>query len=309
MRKSVLFFANILFAFALFFTSCKKPDLAAAYIQINYEDINNCLDVSSFNQDHDLNYDSEQLSSFQQHDFSHVNVYVNNKNLGCWKLPCRVPVIGAGNDSASVVLMPCFRKNGMNNTIQGYPFLNVLRQRVLLKKNQTYHVSDNPPVYKYSGYAHFPYLETFGNSSSFSPLSGDTNSVTFQPTVVEGRSVGKIVLHGIDDHFDVTTNPIPLPVYNYYVYLEITYKSESNMDIGLKLSTDTYAHAVRQVGGVKETKGEWKTVYFDLSSVLMGYHNASGSVTNANLILSGVGNEGDTPFYIDNIKIIYQPSV
>jgi len=294
---------------AVTLSSCKKTDLTAAYIQINYEDINNCLDISTFNQDHDMNYDSEQLNSLLQHDFSHVNVYVNNKNLGCWKVPCRVPVLGLNDkDSATLVLMPCFKKNGMNNTIQGYPFLNVLRQKVMLKKNQTYYVSQNPPIYKYTSYSHFPYLETFGNSSSFSPTNSDTNAVTFQPTIVDGRTVGAITLHGIDDNFDVTTSAITLPVYNYYVYLEITYKAESNIDIGLKLSTATYNYMVHQVGGVNATNGEWKTVYFDLTSVLMGYHNASGSATNANLILSGVGNEGDTHYYIDNIKIIYQPS-
>lgn len=307
--KRNLLLAVLVSALLLVFNSCKKTDLTPAYIQINYEDINNCLDVTSFNQDHDLNYDSEQLASLQQHDFSHVNVYVNNKNLGCWKVPCKVSVVGINDkDSSTLVLMPCFKKNGMNNTIQGYPFLNVLRQKVMLKKDKLYKISQNPPIYKYTSYSRFPYLETFGNSSSFSPTGSDTNAVTFVPTIFEGRTVGAITLHGADEDFDVTTQAITLPVYNYYVYLEITYKAESNIDIGLRLSTGTYSNAVHQVGGVKATNGEWKTVYFDLSSVLMGYHNASGSVTNANLLLSGVGNAGDTHFYIDNIKIIYQPS-
>ena len=73
--------------------NCKDTDLTPAYIHIEYDDVNNCVDISTFNEDHDLNYDEEDLSSLLQHNFTHVNVYVNNKNLGCWQLPCTVPVM------------------------------------------------------------------------------------------------------------------------------------------------------------------------------------------------------------------------
>lgn len=307
MQKKVLHFFII--SLALLSIRCDRTDLTPAFINITKEDINQCIDVNTFNADHDLNYDNEQLEGLMQHNFTHVNVYVNNKNLGCWQLPCKVPVLDISDvDSSTVVLLPCFRRTGMSATIQGYPFFNVLRQKVLLKRGETYHVSDNPPVYKYSRFAHFPFYETFANSSSFTP----TDSVyahTFSPTVLEGRTVGEIVLNR-GEHFDISSVDIPVPIYNYYVFLEITYKTEGDINIGLKMSTSQYPQTVYPMGGVYSSEGEWKTIYFDISSVLLGYHYTGSAGSLINLVLDGLGKEelDKTRFYIDNIKVIYQPS-
>lgn len=291
--------------------SCHKVDLTPAYIEITQEDVNNCIDVSGFNESHDLNYDAEQLNSLQQHTFTHVNVYVNNKNLGCWPLPCKVPVLDlTGTDSSTLVILPCFRMTGMSNTVQGYPFLNVLRQKVMLKRGSTYKVSENPLSYIYSSYTTFPYLETFSNSTSFTPIDTNASTQTFHPMTEDGRMVGGITLNNQNGlSFDVSSTDITLPIYNYYVYMEVTYKTENNMDVGLKISTGTHSNTIHQLGGIYPTNGEWKTIYFDLSSVLMGYHASPGTWTIANLVLTGIGEENkDTHFYIDNIKVIYQPS-
>lgn len=290
--------------------SCNKPDLTPAYIDITKEDVNNCIDVSRFNEMHDLNYDTEQLNALQQHTFTHVNVYVNNKNLGCWPLPCKVPVLDINDaDSSTLVILPAFRRTGMSNTVDGYPFLNVLRQKVMLKRGQTYHVADNPLSYIYSPYASFPYLETFSNSTSFTPMD-TTNSLTFLPMQYDGRLVGGITLNDQNGlNFDVTSTTIILPVYNYSIYMEVTYKTEGNMEVGMKLSTGTYSNTVHQLGGIYPSNGEWKTIYFDLTSVIHGYHATGTDYTSVNLILTGVGDKGkNTHYYIDNIKVVYIPT-
>ncbi len=308
-HKTIAFLLGIL---VVAVSSCKQPDLTPAYIQINYEDINNCVDVSTFNADHELNYDDEQLSAFQQHNFTHVNVYVNGNNLGCWKVPCKVPVLDMnGTDSAKLILLPAFNHSGMARTVQGYPFFNVLRQTVLLKPGETYKVSDNPPTYKYSSYAKIPFLETFSNSSSFSPNDTTTNRLTFIPVVEDGRTAGMLTLNDANGlSFDVISTDITIPATNYYVYLEMTYKTEASIDVGFKLSTATYSNKVEQVGGVYATDGDWKTVYMYLGNVISNNHNYSYTNAIGQIVLTGVGDNGkDTRFFIDNIKVIYEPSV
>ena len=295
----------------LFFAGCKDTDLTPAYLYISEEDLNNCVDVSTFNADHSLNFDSEQLADLQKHTFTHVNVYVNDKNLGCWQLPCKVPVLHtAGIDSSTVVLLPAFRRTGMGRTINGYPFFNVLRQKLVLQPGQTLNVSDNPPVYKYNPYARFPYFETFSNSSSFYPTDTTISTHVFIPTIIDGRSAGEIVLTDAKDKFDVSSTDITLPAYNYYMFLEITYKTENNIDIGVKLSTASNPNSIHQIGGIYASDGEWKTIYFDLSNVIHSYNYYGASVTVANIVLTGNGNPAltDTHFQIDNIKVIYQPA-
>lgn len=306
MKKNVYFFLlwTILLA-----ASCKQPNLTPAYILITPEDINNCVDVSNFNETHGTSYDEEQLSAFQQHTFTHVNVYVNGKNLGCWEVPCKVPVLDMnGEDTASVVILPAFRKTGMTNTVMGYPFFNVLLKKILLKPGETYAFSDDPLSFRYTSYSDCPYLETFINSSSFS--STDTaHNITFVPDHHDGRSVGFISLTS-DDYFDVATPYIKLPARNYYVMLEVTYKIDANMEVGLKLSTGQYSNTVHSLGGMYATDGEWKTIYFDLAKVISSYHYTGTAWTTASIVLTGIGEKSkNTNFYIDNIKIIYEPSV
>jgi len=289
--------------------SCKQPNLTPAYIEITYEDINNCVDVSNYNETHSVSYDEEELAAFQQHNFTHVNVYVNGKNLGCWQVPCKVPVLDISDyDTSTVVILPAFRKTGMTTTIQGYPFFNVLQKKLQLRPGETYGFANDPLSFIYSPYAVCPFLEIFSNSSSFSP-SDSTNSLTFTPTTHDGRSVGAITMT-TDSSFDVKSIPVRLPARNYYVYLEITYKIDANMDLGIKLSTGQYPNAVHPLGGMYATNGEWKTIYFELESVLQSYNYTGGTVTDATIVLSGIGDKNkNTNFYIDNIKIIYEPGV
>ena len=210
MKKSVYF---LLLWAVIIAASCKQPNLTPAYILITPEDINNCVDVSNFNETHSTSYDEEQLSAFQQHTFTHMNVYVNGKNLGCWEVPCKVPVLDMnGMDTASVVILPAFRMTGMTNTVMGYPFFNVLMKKMVLKPGETYDFSNDPLSFRYSSYAICPYLETFINSSSFTALD-TSHSITFVPCQHDGRSVGAISMT-TDDYFDVATPYITLPARN-----------------------------------------------------------------------------------------------
>ena len=309
MKKKTSTFLTLLTLFFAF-AGCHRTDLTPAYIQITYEDINNCFDVSNFNESHGLTFDSEQLSALQKHNFTHCNVYVNNKNLGCWQVPCKVPVLDiVDGDSVSLVLLPAFRMTGMDNTVTGYPFINTLRQKVLLKRGQTYSVSDNPPTYVYSNYASFPFLETFSNTSPFTPTDTANSTLTFVPTVVEGRTAGEIILGGANGQsFDVTSSTFRVPARNYYVFLEVTYKTEGNLEIGVKLSTAYRPFEVHQIGGIFPSNGEWKTIYFNLGSTVYANHYTGADFSDINLVLTGVGSpDKETHYYIDDIKVIYIP--
>ena len=291
--------------------SCKRADLTPAYILITPEDFEDCIDVSNFNETHDQNFDQDQLLALTRHKFTHVNVYVNNKNLGCWQLPCKVPVLDVDNtDSCTLVMLPAFPMSGMNNTISGYPFLNITRQRVLLQKDRVYEVAQNRPKYVYSKYALFPYFETFANSTSFSPVSSPSSTqsdLTFLPVAYEDKNVGEIILNdNAGLHFDVQSTPFTVPVGSYRVVLEIRYKTEGKMDISAKMSGAYYPYRWYSVGGINASPDEWKTIHFDLTNTINSNYGSSGNSTDFTLMLTGVGKEGqDTHFYIDDVKVVY----
>ena len=290
-------------------TSCKRVDLTPAYIVVTPEDFENCIDVSNFNETHDQNFDQEQLTALTRHKFTHVNVYVNNKNLGCWELPCKVPVLDVSStDSCTLILIPAFPMSGMANTIAGYPFLNITRQRVLLQKDRVYEVAQNRPKFVYSEYVLFPYFETFANSTSFTPVPSPTQTdLTFLPVAYEDKNVGEIVLNDAAGlHFDVQSTAFPVPVGSYRVVLEVRYKTEGKMDISAKMSNAYYPHRWYSVGGINASPKEWKTIHFDLTNTINSNYGSSGNSTDLTLMLTGVGEEGEeTHFYIDDIKVLY----
>lgn len=288
--------------------ACKNPDLTPVYIHVTPEDFENCIDVSNYNETHSQNFSAEQLDALTHHKFTHVNVYVNNKNLGCWELPCNVPVLNVNDlDSCTLILIPGFQMSGMANTISGYPFFNILRQKVLLKKGTTYEVSQNPPKFVYNEYTQIPYFETFTNSTSFTPTDTISHTINFEPTIFEGRNVGEIILNdAVGQHFDVASKKITLPIGSYRTLLEIRYKTEGDIDVGMKISTGTNSHTVHSIGGFYASPDEWKTIHFDLSSSINGFHSTSSSYTDITLVLSGIGETGKTTrFEIDDIKVIY----
>lgn len=290
------------------FNSCENPDLTPVYIHVTPEDLEGCIDVSRFNETHDQNFDQEHLEALKRHKFTHVNVYVDDKNLGCWELPCKVPVLDVSEaDTSTLILIPAFPMSGMTNTIWGYPFLNICRQKVILKKGTTYEVSQNPPTYEYSEYTRFPYFETFSNSTSLTASSPNTNPLTFLPVSYEGLNVGEIVMNDSTyQSFDVSSSTFEAPVGSYRVVLEIRYKTDCDVDVAMKMSSAYNPHMAYSVGGFFASPNEWKTIHFDLASTINNYHSSSGNKTYVTLILSGAGEKGkESHVYIDDIKVLY----
>lgn len=288
--------------------SCKRTDLTPAYIHITAEDLENCIDVSNFNETHEQYFDQDKLDAISRHKFTHVNVYVNNKNLGCWELPCKVPVLDVNStDTCTLILIPAFPISGMTNTIYGYPFLNICRQKVVLQKGSTYEVSQNPPKYEYSEYARFTFFETFSNSTSFSPSSVSTTDLTFNPTEFEGNNVGEIILNNENGlSFDVTSSAFVAPVGSYRTLLEVRYKTEVDVQVAAKMSTAYNPYIAYPVGGFYASPNEWKTIHFDLTNVINSYHSTSSNYTEMTLVFSGVGEQDqEKRVEIDDIKVVY----
>lgn len=268
----------------------------------------NCIDVSKFNETHEQYFDQEMLDAISRHKFTHVNVYVNNKNLGCWEVPCKVPVLDVNSlDTCTLILIPAFPIAGMTNTIYGYPFLNICRQKVVLQKGTTYEVSQNPPKYVYSEYTKFPFFQTFANSTSFSPSSVSTTDLTLVPTVFEGNNVGEIIMNDENGlSFDIISNPFQVMTGSYRTLLEIRYKTDVNVQVAAKLSTAYNPYIAYPVGGFYASPDEWKVIHFDLSNIIHSYHSTGSDATAMTLVLSGVGEENkEMRVDIDDIKVVY----
>ncbi len=307
MKKYIYLIVSVL-SITLLLGSCKENDLTPVYIHVTEKTFEDCIDVSDFNETHEQNFDQEQLEALKRHKFTHVNVYVNNKNLGCWQIPCKVPVLGiSGADTSTLVLLPAFPISGMSNTIWSYPFLNICRQKVVLQKGTTYETEQNPPRYVYSEYARFPFFQTFSNSTPFMPSDTSRSKLNLLPVSYDGKNVGELVMSDSTARsFDIYSPQIPMPVGNYRVLLEIRYKTECPVDISMKMSTAINPHMAYPIGGFYASPNEWKTIHFDLTNTINNNHNAAGTATLGTLIFSGVGEKGKVSHVrIDDVKVVY----
>ena len=307
MKKYIYLIISFL-SIAFFFSSCKETDLTPVYLNITKETFADCIDVSNYNETHNENYDQEKLEALKRHKFTHVTVYVNNKNLGCWELPCKVPVLDVSSvDTSTLVLLPAFPMSGMSNTIWGYPFLNICRQKVVLQKGTTYEVDQNPPRYVYSEYTRIPFFHTFSNSTPFEPSDTSRSKLNLLPVSYDGKNVGEITMtDSTAQSFDIYSSPFVVPVGNARVILEIRYKTECDIDVSMKMSSANNPHMAYSLGGFYASPDEWKTIHFDLSRTIQNYYASSGNATEVTLLLSGVGEKGKTSHvYIDDIKVLY----
>lgn len=307
MKKYIYLIISFL-SIAFVFDSCKETDLTPAYIHVTKETLADCIDVSNYNETHNENYDQEKLEALKRHKFTHVTVYVNNKNLGCWELPCKVPVLGVSSlDTSTLVLIPAFPMTGMANTIWGYPFLNICRQKVILQKGTTYEADQNPPRYVYSEYTRIPFFHTFSNSTPFSPSDTSRSKLNLLPVLYDGMNVGELIMtDSTGQSFDIVSSSFVVPVGHSRVLLEISYKTDCDIDVAMKMSSASNPHTAYSIGGFYASPNEWKTIHFDLSQTIQNYYASSGTATEATLVLSGAGEKGKVSHvYIDDIKVIY----
>jgi hypothetical protein len=287
----------------LFFASCDDQDLTPAYLVITKEDLQNCIDVSQFNSEQDEAYGEIELAAIASQNFKDVWVYINGKNLGCWELPCKVPVLPNYSDTNYVQIVPCIRLNGVSTMIPVYPFLDPFNATYYMDKEQSYNLSERNLKFKYASGVTFPLLETFEQSTEFSSI--DADGVNMFVTKEDNRSVGKITLQDTITYFDIKSPKYDLEGSGNYTFWEMEYKCENDISIGLFVYSTTGVKVPVSLVSLRETNGEWKKIYINLTSTLTEYTTSSSTI-GVELVMTGnrLSNDQITNFCFDNIKLI-----
>ena len=287
----------------LFFTACNEPDLTPAYLVITEADLQNCVDVSQFNATHDQSYDQVQLDAIASHRFRNAWVYLNGKNLGCWELPCKIPILPHFDGENEVKLVPGIRLNGMSSMIPAYPFLVPFTFSTYFEREGTYHLTDHHPTFVYQPTTLFPLLETFDQSTTFSPV--DTGGIAM--TIVNDgiHSIGEICLTDTLKYFDIKSEEYVLKGNGNFTFWEMDYKCDEHISCGLFVRTISGMVVPVSLVSLNPSKGEWRKVYINLTTVLANYTGVNTTVP-VQLVMTGnrKGDQSDTYFQFDNIKIV-----
>lgn len=280
---------TFIFISVLFF-SCKE-DITPSYLEIP---------AISLQTD-------EATEGANSHGIVDAWVYMDNKSLGVFELPARIPIMDEG--SHEFIIYAGVKNNGISATRIKYPMYDRFDTILTLIKNQT--VIINPTVH-YKTNIQFEMIEDFEDTGiEFSAdIISDTPMVfidkTDYPSIVQyGQRCGGVFITEQDSIFKAATSTfLDLPK-GEDVFLEIDFKSNNSIRMGViaQNSADFIEHTPYvQMNAQDESSWVWKKIYIDLKEDVSVEQNATSyeiyllSVIDPDMTLGKI--------YLDNIKVL-----
>lgn len=243
--------------------------------------------------------------SFLSHNFTDVWVYVDNKVIGVFEVPCKIPILING-DSKNVKLYPAIRNNGIASTKKLYPFTEAFDATLNLVPGETYTFN---PVTRYTTAVKF-WTEDF--ESSTVKLETDTDYST--ATLDFGNDTA-IALSGDYGHIGVstdnslwvgvTTESLNLPK-GSEVYLEVDYRNTAPILTGVKaysITGDITDNPNVSMNAQSVSDLKWKKIYIQLGEIVSYSTNAYNFKQYFRVQLPESLTSADV--YIDNIHVVY----
>ncbi len=282
----VLNFYSLLFIIGVTFFSCSKEDYEAqvpAYISIDKFTLTTTAEQGS---------NSENITD--------AWVFINDDLVGIFELPAKFPILKEGN--ATLKVYAGIKENGVAANRTRYLGYAPHIQKVNLVKDETIIV--NPQI-TYEPSIKFAWIEDFEkvNLTFLYHSNSDTIINKDSVNVKEGSASGQIFLESEMTFFEATSESLTgVPLNGSSpVYLELDFKTNQVVTVGVYLGNNQYAFSNLNV------TGEWKKIYINLAEVISG-NNVSSSELK---VFFGMQESSSNVFvtnpeiFIDNLKLVH----
>lgn len=226
-------------------------------------------------------------------------VYVNDDLVGVYELPAKFPVLKEGN--VTLKIFGGIKDNGITATRAQYVLYDPHVQKVNLVKDETIEID---AIVTYNDAVQFTWLEDFENSEMSFVKHQNSDTIVFKQSTVlkEGQFSGGIKLEPGMDFFEATSIPFADIFSGRQVYLELDFKTNEQVSVGIYKGTDQYLHPY----GLN-VASEWRKIYIKLATTINETSN-SGELK----VFFGMADLSDSPFisaspevYIDNLKLVH----
>jgi hypothetical protein len=269
----------------LFLSSCKKEELIPSYIYIDKIDVNTTYEIDGSN----------------SHKITDAWIYVDDDLVGAFELPARVPVLKSGTHTIKV--KAGIKVNGIANSRSYYPFYEAYTTTAELipEKIDTLH----PTVTYVEG--KIKWKEDFeeGGISLEKFLNSDTTFIkTTNPAdAFEGNYAAMVKLTSdFDKVITVSKDKFTIPQTNSAVFLEMNYKTDVELFIGLygKIPGGTTQQFLTIV---LNPNNQWNKIYINLTYSA----NFTYNTTDFQVFFAAEKPEAQTTgtIYLDNIKLLH----
>lgn len=295
MRNTFTFrFIGIFLTMSLFgvLLSCGKNNPDPSWIEVNEWTLEN---------NPDLNFEEGQIT----HNVSNAMVFVNNKNIGTFEVPFKVPVLVSGD--ANIKIYPVILNNGISATKKIYPFLEHYEINQTLVQNEVISLS---PVTRYFAGCNF-WIEDF--DAAVSTVDNDPTSLvqmntTNDPAIIQpfnGNKFARIPLDETNNKWiGYTTSHLNLPK-GKEVYLEIDYHNTNRLLTGVLGIGPSGVKPNPYIQLNPQNDGEvvWKKIYIDLREIVSNSPEAEYFEISFESLIDDGASLGE--INIDNLKIIH----
>jgi hypothetical protein len=235
------------------------------------------------------------------HGLTNAWVYVNEKLIGVFELPCKVPILMTG--TAHVRLYPAILKNGSSATKHIYPFTDSYETTIELVQNGSVTIN---PITRYKTGTTF-WVEDFEGSSV--KLADGTNTQTSMLVDSDGPNrYGRVLLNSGASFWSAYTKKseddegFTFPL-GSEIYVEFDCKNTSLIETQFIYGKSDGSVLEQIQVGVPPSGGNWKKLYVELTEVVRGSGGFIFWFGFSSRL--GEGNSEDLVL-IDNIKIIYR---
>lgn len=286
MKKILYFIAS-----ALLLTSCIKNNPDPFWLEVH---------EWTLEENAELNTSEGELT----HNFSDAWVYVDDKLIGVFEVPFRIPILKSGN--GSIKLYPAIRNNGISATKKIYPFVVPFEVNAVFEGNGEIIID---PVTHYKDNSLFSIYDFDGPTTGF---NNDPNSLASlvkgtDPSILNwGSGYGLIELNATDSIYIGYTD-VPMTFYpGQEVYLEIDYYNTNSLITGV-LATSSSAGTVNnqniQLNAQDASTVKWKKIYIDLKEIIS--NSVSGAQIRQSLQASLGSGKSSGYIILDNFKIVH----
>jgi len=246
-----------------------------------------------------LNTQSDQGSNSSK--ITDAWVYVDDQIVGAYELPATIPILSEGNHE--VMIKAGIKVNGISETRAIYPFYKPYKISLNLIPDSI--ITINPTITYYSETV-FQWKEAFedGGVTIENTIFSDTLiEKTSDPLYVfEGNYSGIVHLdanHTVYEGKSITS--YDLPSGSNPVFLELNYKTENEVYIGLFANTSTESD---DVGILHLNKTDtWKKIYINLLNAINNSTNATDFQVFFRIDKSS--DVSNPVILFDNIKLVH----
>ncbi len=248
---------------------------------------------------------SSEATGSASHNINDIWLYVDNKLVGTYEIPFKVPVLPSGKHK--VTLEAGIKQSSISNVRVIYPFYTSFIVDTLLEGAKTYKLT---PVYEYEEKIKVPLLEDFeslGNSFE-ATSSSDTVLMSVQnENCFEGHS-GYVALTAERPNFDVKTSEAYALPNTSKIFLELDYACTDTLTVGVfgrQYDAGTVIDVRKPIIILRPTNGQWKKIYISLTDMV--FKNPKFFEYSVFFSASTKHDSGDksAEIYIDNIKLIH----